>query len=450
MSNKITYIIALKDKFSRHSKAISASLDKISRKAVDTGKSLSLKMTAPIGLLGGLALKSASNLETMETAFLGILGSADKAKKMVAGLNEFTAKTPFQLAEVSKAAKGFLGAGVAADDVQKKLKTAGDIAAAASIPLGDMSAIYAKTMNLGKAQAQELNQMAERGIPILRVLSEQLGKSKAEIYDMASRSLITSDIIEKAFTKMTSSGGFAHKAMINQSKTLAGVYSTMKDNIGLAGAEIGKVLLPYAKKLALKIISIAQAIKKWVKENPKLAKIAVIIGGILAVLGPFLIIIGKIAIGIKAVSVLFSPWALAIGLVIAAITALILKWKSLKKWFASTWIGKGVIAGFNWMGDKIAWLVEKIEWLGKKWRKAKEWFSDTWVGKILGAGGKGGFSLNETKVGESPKPEQQRQSASANFNGNLKIGLDKGLKTEKAQFSTAGRGMNAKMNVGGY
>lgn len=349
-----SYVIELKDKFSavaRKAKdsleGISRKVQKVSEKAVNLGKSFSLKLTAPIGLLGGMALKSAAKLETMQTAFRGILGSGEAASKMVSKLNDFTAKTPFQLEQVSKAAKQLLASGVEEEQITTRLKTLGDISSAANIPLTDMSSIFSKIQNKGKAMTEEILQMSDRGIPIVEVLSEKFGVAKDEVFEMASQSKISARDIDLAFKKMTSKGGFAHDAMINQSKTLSGVYSTMKDNVGLAAAEIGKVFLPLAKKIAIKIIEISQAVKNWVRQNPGLAKLLAIFGGILAVLGPALIVIGKIASGLAAMKVAFLAISAPIAVVSAAIVALIVHWhdllaamKMVWDWLKNTWVGK--------------------------------------------------------------------------------------------------------------
>jgi tape measure domain-containing protein len=310
-------------------------LHKVGRSATDLGKSLSLRLTAPIGLMGGLALRSAAKLETLETAFVGILGSADEAKKIVGELFEFTAKTPFQLEGVAASAKQLLAAGVASKEITDRLQMLGDISAAANVPLQDMSSIFAKIKNKGKAMTEEILQMSDRGIPIIKILAKQFGVVEGQIFDMASKGKISFNDISKAMRNMTKEGGFANKAMILQSKTLGGVLSTLKDNVNLSLGSIGKTFLPEAKEVANKLIDIAQKVRVFAEENKGLVKTLLTIGGVLAVVAPVLIVIGQMALGLKALAVafgmakaaalLFNTALLAnpIGLIVTAIASAI-------------------------------------------------------------------------------------------------------------------------------
>ena len=63
--------------------------------------------------------------------------------------------------------KLLLAFGVEGDQIIGKLQFLGDIASGAGVPIQDLAQIYGKAMAKGKAQTEELNQMSERGVPIL-------------------------------------------------------------------------------------------------------------------------------------------------------------------------------------------------------------------------------------------------------------------------------------------
>ena len=189
-----------------------------------------------------LALTAASTLgasgvmEKLETSFESMLGSSSKAKKMVEDLADFAAKTPFQLTGIGESAKKLLGFGVDGDTVIAKLELLGDIAAGAGVPLGDLAVIYGKTMAKGKAQTEELNQLSERGIPIIQGLVDLAASygntiSKEDVYKAAEKGQITFEAIELALKGMVTEGGLFHGQMDKQSKTLFGLGSTLKDNV---------------------------------------------------------------------------------------------------------------------------------------------------------------------------------------------------------------------------
>ena len=165
-----------------------------------------------------------------------MLGSAGAAAKMIERLTSFSAKTPFQLAGIGVATKTLLAFGVEGDAIIGKLQFLGDIAAGANVPLKDLAQIYGKSMAKGKAQTEELNQLAERGVPILSALVELAAKygnniSKEDVYKAAEKGQIKFKAIEEALQLITAEGGIFNEQMKRQSETMAGLGSTTKDNV---------------------------------------------------------------------------------------------------------------------------------------------------------------------------------------------------------------------------
>ena len=231
-------------------KRVGAQLKKVGKAAAETakkfarfGKTIALGLTAAVAGIGLLAVKTAADLETMSVAFESMLGSGEAAADMMKKLINFTAKTPFQLEGVGKAAKQLLGFGIAADDMEETLKTLGDIAAGANIPLTDMASIFGKSKAKGKAMTEELMQLSDRGVPIIATLAKGLGVAGDEILELASKGKISFDFIQKALVSMTTKGGIFENQMARQSKTVAGIWSTLKDVINLSLGEIGAFII---------------------------------------------------------------------------------------------------------------------------------------------------------------------------------------------------------------
>ena len=294
--------------------SMSDSFEKAGKKMQKLGKGMTKWVSAPIIALGAASVIAAAKIETMEVAFESMLGSQEKAKAMTKELIDFTARTPFQLDGVASSAKQLLGFGVQQDQITAKLKVLGDIAAGANVPLTDMSAIFGKSMAKGKAMTEELLQMSDRGIPIIAVLSKQLSVSGDKVFEMASKSQISFDILEKALTSMTIKGGIFENQMAKQSLTLAGLWSTMKDNFGLMFAEFGIAVVETLNlKEAMTALTLkVQAGVAWFRQlSPMTKKFIVIATLLVAALGPLLIILGAIAMSITAITtalaVLFSP-----------------------------------------------------------------------------------------------------------------------------------------------
>ena len=204
-----------------------------------------------LGLVGGAAtaglavfsIKAAADLESTTVAFRTMLGSAQKADKVVSGLFDFSKKTPFEPDEVFAAGRRLLATGTGTGELHGELRTLGDIAAGSNSELADIVDIYSKIKTKGKASMEELNRLSERGININKVLGESLGKTGEEISKMVTQGKIKLPEIQAAFEKLTSDGGMFFDAMSAQSKTLNGLWSTLKGNFKAGAAEIGKSLV---------------------------------------------------------------------------------------------------------------------------------------------------------------------------------------------------------------
>jgi hypothetical protein len=185
-----------------------------------------------LGMAAGLTavVKAGADMQKIEVGFRSIMGGAEGASKMVDKLNAFTATTPFRLEEVASSARQLIAVGTGVDDVNDRLRMLGDIAAASGNSVGDISAAFAKVQAKGKVELENLNQLAERGIPIFAELKKVTGDANMEF---GAGSVSVADY-NQALANMAGEGGFANDAMNNLSETVSGKFSTAMDNLMLA------------------------------------------------------------------------------------------------------------------------------------------------------------------------------------------------------------------------
>jgi tape measure domain-containing protein len=176
--------------------------------------------------------ESTAGLETTRLALNGLLGSADKAGKVLTEVVDFAKKTPFEIPELAQTAKLLAGYGVSAENIIPSLKSLGDAAAGTGTPIGQLARNFAQIQTQGKAGLIDLRQFAGAGVPIFEQLKKTLGKTKDEIESLASSGKITSADITKAFKDMSSQGGVFYKAMDNLSSSVSGRLSTLSDTFG--------------------------------------------------------------------------------------------------------------------------------------------------------------------------------------------------------------------------
>lgn len=256
-------------------------------------------------------------MEMLTTQFEVMLGSTEKANNIMKELKTFAATTPFALKDLAQGSQTLLSFGVAQKDVIQRMRMLGDASGGSREKLNGLILAFGKVQTKGKASMEEINMIAERGVPIIGTLTKQLGVTEEEFFKLVSAGKIGRKEITQAFQTMTAEGGIFFKGMEKQSLTLGGLISTMKDNFSLLLAEIGEGLLPsikefvglltqlaqgplkeFGKGLTAVLIPIFQALSKIL---PKLITFLV---PILQILGE---IIGELLIGLLPVLDLLEP-----------------------------------------------------------------------------------------------------------------------------------------------
>jgi len=275
------------------------------------GQDMTRSVTLPIIGVGAAALKSAADLQTLETSFVSLTGGTEQAAKMMQQLNNFTAKTPFQIDAVAKSARQLIASGTDVSQVNEQLQFLGDIAATSGAGIDDIAAIFSKVNAKGKVELESLNQLAERGIPIFAALAEATGLPA----DKLGAGAVSVEQFNDVLKGFSEEGGFAAGAMLRLSNTVSGKFSTALDNAKLAAASLGEQLLPVASKALDAFTNLAQ---KFTELDDSTKQIGIAIAGVAASFGPLLVILPKIVQGLTLLTGPISASVLAIGALVAA------------------------------------------------------------------------------------------------------------------------------------
>lgn len=232
--------------------AIKKQFEQMTRKAVEEGKkqadvwqTLLKGATAYFTLQGAQSFISQmvavrSQFQQLEISFGTMLKSKEKANELMVQLTDLAAKTPFGLEEVSEGAKKLLAFQIPAQEVTETLRRMGDVASGLGVPMGQLIHVYGQVKAQGKLMTNDLYQFMNAGIPIIAELSKVVGKSETEIKDMVSAGKIGFTEIQAVIKNMTNEGGLFYNLMAEQSKSLGGQISNLRDNFDQMLNEIGK------------------------------------------------------------------------------------------------------------------------------------------------------------------------------------------------------------------
>lgn len=198
--------------------------------------------------------------ETAEANFTTFLGSASAAKDVLRDLNKFAADTPFTQTQINGVAQSLIAFGVEAENLKPTLQTLGDLSGGNAEKFGDLARIFGQAKTTTKVYAEDLNQLAERGIPVLQELAKQQGISEEAVRKLASEGKIGFADLEKAFASLTSEGGKFFGLMARQSQTFEGLRSTLQGNFEQLQASVGQLLLPTLKQLVISTNEVISAV----------------------------------------------------------------------------------------------------------------------------------------------------------------------------------------------
>ncbi|MDX1547724.1 MAG: tape measure protein [Rhodothermales bacterium] len=171
-------------------------------------------------------------LEQSRISFEQLLrGSGQDVDAFLSRLEDFAARTPFELAGLQAAVQRLLTFGFAADEVFEKIEAIGSAASAApqgmEEAVGRISIALGQMLARGKVSAQEMNQLTEAGIPAWGMLARGIGRSTQEVMKLTEQGLIPARQAIEILTQGMQErfGGL----MERQSRTFFGLLSTFRD-----------------------------------------------------------------------------------------------------------------------------------------------------------------------------------------------------------------------------
>lgn len=250
--------------------------------------------TAVVGTIAGgfgvgKAIALASEAEQAQVAFETMVGNAVRAAQLLREVRQLAANTPFSAQELQQSARTLLGYGIAVDDVLTRVRMLGDISAGTGKNLGELSVIFGQIRSTGRLVGQDALQLTQAGIPIYEELGKVLGKTGLEMRKMGEAGLISFEMVDDVFKRLTSEGGRFFKLNERISQTLGGLWHKLQASLTLTLMRIGEVLV---RDLDLKgfvntAINFAEAMRGPVVEAIKQAI------GVVKSLGAALLDLGK-------------------------------------------------------------------------------------------------------------------------------------------------------------
>lgn len=375
----------------------------------EVGSKLTKNITTPAAVAGGavatlvgaLGFKRLIGIDTARGQFKGLGHDADEVMKQV---DKGVTDTALSMAEGASIAVGILATGnLPMQELEAQIKRVANVSAAYGVDASQAGYLLNNVLTKNKVTYGDLSQMVQNQIPIISQLADYYGVTGDEIAGMAQRGEIS---IEDFNTVLDNNAGAAAEEYAN---TWQGVTSNIMSNIGRLGAEVLDKVFPQMKeqlqgflemlrsdeaKAVMQDIgqtvsdvftnivdAIKGAVEWWNNLSPTVQKALGIFAGVLVVLGPVLIIVGKIAAGIgaligvaKTVITVVKAGAAAFKIlnavmaanpIMAILTVVALLVGALIWFFTETELGQKIWGEFT-------------RFLGEAWENIKNFFVAVW------------------------------------------------------------------------
>ena len=118
-------------------------------------------VTAALGAGAVAGMKYNASIETYQTSFEVMTGSAEKAAEVVERLKKVGAETPFELPELADTTQLLMNYGLTADEAMDKMMMLGDISQGSADKMSRIAMAYGQMSSAGKVQLEDIKQMIE-------------------------------------------------------------------------------------------------------------------------------------------------------------------------------------------------------------------------------------------------------------------------------------------------
>lgn len=350
--------------FQQKARQVERSMESLQKKLSSVGKTLSVALTAPLTVLGVVALKNADTQQQAEKRLLTALrGRSDVQQRLIAQAGELQSRSVLG-DEVIIGQQAYLASlGMTEEQIGRVIEASAQLSAATGMTLD--SAVK----NLAKTYGGLTGELGE-SIPKLKELTaEQLKNGEAV------------DFILKNYK------GFAEGA----ASVGLGVMRQLQNAWGDFLEQIGFAMMP----LATKVTKALSGIVSWLQTlSPEIKRVVVAIAGVVAAIGPLTLGIGGVIKIIPMLATGFTALLSPVGLIVSALLAL-------GAAFAYAKVQKQKMVDELANADDLATLERKLQ---ENLKKQKEIAAATTKNRIVPNGIIAGFTIQKIADPEQMAP----------------------------------------------
>jgi len=317
----------------------------------EIGGALTKALTLPLSLIGGAAIKAATDMDSLERGLTAVMGGADAARSELAKLKDVAKLPGLGFKEAIQGSINLQAAGFSADQSRKSLQAFGNALATVGKGKAELDGVVlalGQIQSKGKVSAEEINQIAERVPQIRKVMQDAFGTADTEI--LGKMGIQTEEFVTKVtdeLSKLPPVTGGMKNAFENAGDTifisLTRIGTAINKNFDIEG------------KLAKVSEVVDNLTKRFEALSPQTQQVILTIAGVAAAIGPVLLALAgfvkaiafiqeAISVASAAITAFSAPVALIVAAVAAAAYLIVTNWDSIKAYFEGD--GKAMLDNF--------------------------------------------------------------------------------------------------------
>lgn len=278
--------------FQQKAQQVEHDLGSLEKRLTSLGKSLSVKLTAPLAALGAVALKNADTQQQAEQRLLTALkGRTDIQQRLIAQAAELQSRSVLG-DEVVIGQQAYLASlGMTEEQIGRVIEASAQLSAATGITLDSAVKNLAKTFG---------------------GLTGELGESIPKLKELTVEQLKNGEAVDFILENYK---GFAESV----AQTALGPLRQLNNAWGDFLEQIGAAMMPFATKVIRALTVVVQMLQTL---SPAMKQVLVVVAGLAAAIGPLSLGIGAVIKVLPMLSAGLTALLSPVGLVVAAIVAL--------------------------------------------------------------------------------------------------------------------------------
>ena len=278
--------------FQQKAQQVERDLGSLEKRLTSLGKSLSVKLTAPLTALGAVALKNADTQQQAEQRLLTALkGRTDIQQRLIAQAAELQSRSVLGDEAVIGQQAYLASLGMTEEQIGRVIEASAQLSAATGMTLDSAVKNLAKTFG---------------------GLTGELGESIPKLKELTVEQLKNGEAVDFILENYK---GFAESA----AQTALGPLRQLNNAWGDFLEQIGAAMMPFATKATRALTVVVQMLQSL---SPAMKQVLVVVAGLAAAIGPLSLGIGAVIKVLPMLSAGLTALLSPVGLVVAAIVAL--------------------------------------------------------------------------------------------------------------------------------